>query len=137
VADGTVAVRDATGTTKLIDNETLTVGGQSVNRQRVVTESGMAVTAVVATTSSAGDNTVLAVAANKQLQLRWIACQAQPDGSTTPMVKVLIGTTEVYRAYGVVQHAQVFTGAAGEDLVVNVSDTTAVVVTAHYELLDA
>jgi hypothetical protein len=90
------------------------------------------VTPVVATVTASGDTTVHTPAAGKAIRLHWISAINDPDEEATPLVKVKLGATELYRAYAVA-HRQTFEGAADAALVVNLSAAASIAFTAHIE----
>lgn len=92
-------------------------------------------TAVVATVTASGDTTVHTPASGKAIRLYWISAITDPDQATTPLIKVLIGTTEYYRVFAVA-HWEVFEGAADQVLKINLSEASSVAVTAHIEEFD-
>lgn len=89
-------------------------------------------TAVVATVTASGDTTIFTPGSGNAVRLFWVSAINDPDESSTPLIKVLIGSTELYRAYAVA-HWEVFEGAANEVLKVNLSGAASVAVTAHIE----
>lgn len=106
----------------------------STDNPLAVVEVGSVVTPVVATVTDAGDTTLHTPAAGKAIRLHWFSAINDPDEASTPLVKVSLGATELYRAYAVA-HRQVFDGAVGDALVVNLSGAASVAVTAHIEEL--
>lgn len=90
------------------------------------------VTPVVATVTASGDTTIHTPAAGKAIRLHWVAAINDPDEATSPLIKISLGATELYRAYAVA-HRQQFVGAVGAPLVVNLSGAASVAVTAHVE----
>lgn len=90
------------------------------------------VTPVVATVTASGDTTLHTPTAGKAVRLHWVSAINDPDEASSPLIKVSLGTTELYRAYAVA-HRQTFTGAANDALIVNLSDAASVAVTAHIE----
>jgi hypothetical protein len=92
--------------------------------------------AATATATSVGDTTIVSPAAGSRLRLFWLSAITDPDEPTNPLIRVRLGATELYRAYAVA-HWEIFDGAEGEALVVNLSDAAAVAVTAHYQELVA
>lgn len=89
-------------------------------------------TAVCATVTASGDTTIYTPAAGNAVRLYWISAINDPDEATTPLVKVLLGATEVYRAYAVA-HWEIFEGAADDPLTINLSSAASIAVTAHIE----
>lgn len=87
--------------------------------------------AVTATVTSSGDTTVLTPASGKKITLYWVSAINDPDESTTPLIKISLGATEVYRGYALA-HWEPFTGATDAALVVNLGNAASVALTAHY-----
>lgn len=87
--------------------------------------------AAVATVTASGDTTLVTPAAGKAVRLFWVSAINDPDESTTPLIRVLLGAQEVYRGYAV-SHWEVFTGAVNQPLTINLSGPASVAVTAHY-----
>lgn len=85
---------------------------------------------VVATVVSSGDTTVHTPAAGMSIRLFWIS--AVPDETSSPLIRVSLGTTELYRAYALM-HWGIFEGAPDEELVINLSTISTVAVTAHIQ----
>lgn len=88
------------------------------------------VEAAVVTATSSGDTTIHTPASGKAIRLIWVSAINDPDESSTPLIKILLGNTELYRGYAL-SHAQVFEGAVDEVLKVNLSAAASVAVTAH------
>lgn len=134
MADATVGVKQSTSPDRLIDNRSVTNdAGDTVYRQRVeVAQPDVSV--AVATVTASGNTTVITPAAGKRLRVYWVYAVPDPDSSDSPLIKVSLGATEIYRAFAI-SHAQRFTGAADGTVVVNLSAANAngVAVTIHYE----
>lgn len=92
-------------------------------------------TAVVATVTASGDTTVHTPAVGKRIRVFWVYAIADPDDGVTPLIKVKLGTTEIYRCYAVA-HWEVFTGGVNEALVVNLGGASNVAFTAHITEVD-
>ena len=106
--------------------------GISTMGQDVDARYGGGKTAVVATVTASGDTTIHTPASGNAIRLFWVSAINDPDEASTPLIKVLIGSTELYRTYAVA-HWEVFEGAANEVLKVNLSAAGSVAVTAHIE----
>ncbi len=111
------------------------VNGQPVSTTNPVpTVSADAATAeptvVVATVTASGDTTIHTPAAGMRVRLEWVSAINDPDEATNPLIKILLGADEKYRAYAVA-HRETFTGAVDAPLVVNLSGVASVAVTAH------
>lgn len=89
-------------------------------------------TPVCATVTASGDTVVHSPAAGKAVRLWWVLAVNDPDEATSPLIKVSIGALECYRGYAIA-HWEPFEGAAGEDVVVNLSGAASVAVTLHLE----
>ncbi|PTL55748.1 hypothetical protein [Paraconexibacter algicola] len=88
--------------------------------------------AAVATVTASGDTTIVTPAAGKAIRLYWITAINDPDEATSPLIRVSLGSSEVYRGYAI-SHWEVFTGATNAPLTVNLSGAASVAVTAHYQ----
>lgn len=134
MADGTVGVQQAASPDRLIDNRSVTNdNGDTVYRQRVeVAQPDVSV--AVATVTASGNTTIITPSAGKRLRLYWVYAVPDPDSTDSPLIKVTLAGTEIYRAFAI-SHAQRFTGAADGTVVVNLSaaDANGVAVTIHYE----
>lgn len=87
--------------------------------------------AAVATVTAAGSTTVLTPATGKAIRLFWLSAITDPDEANSPLIKVLLGANELYRAYAI-SHWELFTGAVNASLTVDLSSAASVAVTAHY-----
>lgn len=105
---------------------------QDTQIDRLTSRYGGGKTAVVATVTGSGDTAVHAPAEGNAIRLFWVSAINDPDESASPLIKIRIGGTEVYRAYAVA-HWEVFEGAVDEELVVNLSAAASVAFTAHIE----
>lgn len=122
MADGTVGVLQAAGADRLIDNDAVTVGGQTVYRQRVrafdaAEES--ALTAVPFTISATGSTTLVAApgVGNGKLRLRRLSptyAIRSPDNE--PILALLVGAVEVQRGNALLGRFDV-TAAAETDAI--------------------
>lgn len=98
-----------------------------------VTDSGeREYTHVVATVTASGNTTVHTPAAGMRVRLRWIYAINDPSASTSPLIKVSLGATEIYRVYALSKRQRV-TGPVDGALVINLSAAGAVAVTALLE----
>ena len=95
------------------------------------------------TASSSGNNTLISVSATQYLIVKQL--RVSPEATITGEVKLLVGTTELGGVRNPViggGHTVVDNGddgekfPSGDDLIVNLPDTTAVTVTATYVLED-
>lgn len=82
------------------------------------------------TATAVGDTTIYTPAAGKAITLYWISAVNDPTASSAPVIKIKIGTTEIYRTFAV-SHWEPFTGAPNEALIVNLSASGNVQITAH------
>lgn len=105
---------------------------QDTQIDRLTNRYGGGKIAVCDTVTASGDTSIYTPAAGNAVRLFWVSAINDPDEETTPLIKILLGATEVYRAYAVA-HWEVFEGAADEALVVNLSGAASVAFTAHIE----
>lgn len=89
-------------------------------------------THVVATVSASGDTTIHTPAAGKSIRLHWIYAINDPAATTPPLIKVKLGATEIYRVWALSKR-QRKTGAVDAALVINLTGTGSVAVTAILE----
>lgn len=88
--------------------------------------------AAVGTATGVGDTTIITPASGKKIKLYWVSAINDPDEAASPLIKVILGTTELYRAYAIA-HWEIFTGPTDGVLKVNLDQAGSVAVTAHYE----
>ena len=116
----------------------LTVQGAEANNGVVPTAGDNryagAKTPYCATVTAAGDTTLITPATGNHLEVYWISGINDPDEATTPLVKFILGSTELYRVYAIA-HWERFVGAANEALKANLSGAASVAVTVHYKEL--
>mgnify|MGYP006138002335 FL=1 len=89
-------------------------------------------TPVPFTVTASGDTTIHTPASGKAIRLFSIDALTDPDQSTTPLIKVLIGSTEKIRGHAIGKW-EIFTGAADEVLKINLSEGSSVSGTAYIE----
>lgn len=89
-------------------------------------------THVVATVTASGDTTIHTPAVGKKIRLRWIYAINDPTASSAPLIKISLGASEKYRAWALSKRQRV-TGPADGALVVNLSGTGTVAITALLE----
>lgn len=89
-------------------------------------------TPVPFTVTASGDTTIHTPASGKAIRLFSIDALTDPDQSTTPLIKVLIGTNEKLRGHALGKW-EIFTGAADEVLKINLSEASSVSGTAILE----
>jgi hypothetical protein len=87
---------------------------------------------VVATVTDSGDTPVHTPAAGKRVRLRWMYAVNNPSAESAPLIRVLLGDEEKYRAYAISKRQRV-TGPIDGALVVNLSASGNVAVTALLE----
>lgn len=87
---------------------------------------------VVATVTAAGNTTVFTPAAGKRVRLRWIYALNDPNATGTPLIRVFLGAEEKFRVYALSKR-QLVTGPVNGALIVNLSTTASVAVTAILE----
>lgn len=87
----------------------------------------------VATVTALGDTTVITPTPGKAIRLRWIYAINDPTAASAPLIRVSLGTTEIYRAWALSKR-QLKTGEVDAPLIVNLTGSTGqVAVTAIYE----
>lgn len=89
-------------------------------------------TPAVATVVAMGDTTILTPTMGNRIRLFWVSAINDPVAVSAPLIKILLGTTEVYRAYAVA-HWEVFEGVVNAPLIVNLSAAGSVAFTAHLQ----
>jgi hypothetical protein len=89
-------------------------------------------THVVATVTASGDTTIHTPAAGMAIRLRWIYAINDPASTNPPLIKVRLGGTEVYRVWALSKR-QLVLGAVDAPLIINLSTTGTVAVTAILE----
>lgn len=89
-------------------------------------------THVVDTVTASGDTTIYVPATGKAIRLRWIYAINDPAATTSTLIKVRLGATELYRVWALSKR-QVVTGAVDAPLIINLSNTGTVAVTVLLE----
>lgn len=89
-------------------------------------------THVVATVNNIGDTTIHTPAAGKAIRLHWIYAINNPVSETAPLIKVKLGALELFRVWAISKR-QRKTGAIDAPLVINLSSTGSVAITALLE----
>lgn len=89
-------------------------------------------THVVATVTATGNTTVYTPASGKAIRLRWVYAINDPTASSSTLIKISLGATEVYRAWALSKRQRV-TGPVNGALVVNLSASGTVAFTALLE----
>ena len=89
-------------------------------------------THVVATVTASGNTTVHTPAAGRRVRLRWMYAINNPSSSSTPLIRILLGAEEKYRVFALSKR-QTVTGPVNGALIVNLSTTGSVAVTALLE----
>lgn len=89
-------------------------------------------THVVASVTASGDTIIATPAAGKAIRLHWLYAINDPSATTPPLIKVKLAAVEIYRVWALSKRQQK-TGAVNGTLVVNLSGTGNVAVTAIYE----
>jgi len=85
-------------------------------------------THVVATVTASGATTVYTPAAGKRVRLRWVYALNDPGSEASPLIKVLLGTREVYRVYALSKR-QLVTGPVDGALIIDLGEAAEVAVT--------
>lgn len=91
-----------------------------------------AYTHVVATVTSAGDTVIHTPQAGKRIVLHWVYAINNPSAATNPLIKVLVGATELYRVYALSKRQLCF-GEPDAALKINLSEAGDVAVTVVLE----
>lgn len=91
-----------------------------------------AYTHVVATVTASGNTTVYTPASGKRVILHWTYAVNDPAAATSPLIKVFLGAEEKFRVYALSKR-QLVTGPVDGALIVNLSTTGSVAVTALLE----
>lgn len=105
----------------------------SLSGVSVVQDSGeQEYTHVVSTVTASGNTTVFTPASGKRIRLHWMYAINDPSAATNPLIKVLLGAEEKYRVYALSKR-QLVTGPVNGALIVNLSTTGSVAVTALLE----
>lgn len=87
---------------------------------------------MVATVTSAGSTTIYTPASGKRVRVRWVYAINDPGSTASPLVKVFLGATEIYRVYALSKR-QLVTGPVDGAVVVNLSEAAEVAVTVLLE----
>lgn len=113
-------------------------GGATESKQddiiNIIPDSGeREFTHVVATVTDLGDTVIHTPDLGKAVRLRWIYAINDPSSSGVPLIKIRLGSTEIYRVWALSKR-QVTTGAINDSLIVNLSGSAGnVAVTAILE----
>ena len=91
-------------------------------------------THVVATVTASGSTTIYTPEAGKLIRLRWIYAINDPGSSASPLIRVFLGAQEYYRVFALSKR-QAISGAIDAPLIINLSTTGSVAVTAILEEL--
>jgi hypothetical protein len=89
-------------------------------------------THVVATVTDSGNTTIYTPAAGKAIRLHWVYAINKPTSDVSPLIKVFLGSTEIYRVWALSKR-QVTTGIVDAPLIVNLSEGANVAVTVLLE----
>ena len=89
-------------------------------------------THVVATVTASGSTTVHTPATGRRIRLRWVYALNDPGSAASPLIKVFLGTKELYRVYALSKR-QLATGPVNGALIVELSEAAEVAVTALIE----
>jgi hypothetical protein len=89
-------------------------------------------THVVATVTAAGDTVVYTPQAGKRVRLHWVYAINDPGSESTPLIKIFVGPTELYRVYALSKR-QLSTGPLDGVLKVNLSEAAEVAITVLLE----
>jgi hypothetical protein len=89
-------------------------------------------THVVATVTASGPTTIYTPTSGKLIRLRWLYAINDPSSSASPLIRVFLGAQEYYRVFALSKR-QVISGPIDGSLIVNLSTTGSVAVTAILE----
>lgn len=87
---------------------------------------------VTASVTASGSTVVYDPAPGNAVRVFWVTAITDPDDILSPLIRILIGSTEIYRGYAIA-HWEVFEGLANENLVVDLSQAASVAFTAHIQ----
>lgn len=113
----------------------MSVSGQvfsGVSYQPSIDSAEQQFTHVVATVTASGSTTIYTPSAGRRLRLRWTYAISDPASATNPLIKVFLGADEKYRVYALSKR-QMVTGPVDGALIINLSTTGSVAVTALLE----
>jgi hypothetical protein len=114
-------------------SEVLMAGSLPVTNSADVRYAGSK-SAYAAVLSTAGDTAVVTPGATQKVRLVWVAFVPNSDNTAANLVTVKFGSTNLYVGYAM-SHWEVFDGAVGQALTVNLANTQPVAVTVHYQLI--
>lgn len=89
-------------------------------------------THVCTTVTASGDTTIYTPASGKAIRVHWVYAINDPTASTPILIKIKLGTTEKFRVYALSKR-QLMTGAVNAALIINLSTSGSVAVTAILE----
>lgn len=89
-------------------------------------------THVTGTVTASGDTILYPPTGSNKVRLRWISAISDPSSTTPPLIKVRLGANEYYRVYALAKRQRI-TGPAGGALIINLSGSGSVAVTAILE----
>ena len=89
-------------------------------------------THVVATVTASGDTLLYTPSPGKRVRVRWVYAINDPGSSASPLIKVLLGTREIYRVFAVSKR-QLVTGPVDGALIINLDEAASVAVTVLLE----
>ena len=91
-----------------------------------------AYTPVTATVTTVGNTTIYTPTAGKAIRLRWLYAINDPTATTSTLIKVSLGATEIYRVWALSKR-QLFTGAINAPLIINLTAAGTVAVSVLLE----
>ena len=98
----------------------------------VVDSGEQELTHVVNTVTASGSTTIYTPAAGKRIRLRWFYAINDPGSTASPLVRVYLGATEIFRVYAISKR-QLVLGPVDGALTVELSEAAEVAVTALLE----
>ena len=90
---------------------------------------------IVSLVTTSGDTTIHTPASGKRIRLRWMYCVSDPSDNSPPLITVSLGLVPLYKVYALSKR-QTKTGSVDGSLIVNLSSSGSVAVTALLEEVD-
>lgn len=87
---------------------------------------------VTATATASGDTVLYTPASGKRLRVRWVYAVNNPAASSSPLIKISLGSAEIFRVYALSKR-QLVTGPVDGALKINLSAAAEVAVTVLLE----
>lgn len=87
---------------------------------------------VVSTVTSSGETTLYTPASGNRLRVRWVYAINDPGSTASPLIKILLGSQEIFRVYALSKR-QLVTGPVDGALKIDLSEAAEVAVTVLLE----